>query len=393
MPRKSSTRTAMAEMTGADDDEVGRRRSDHGVEMAGSAVVGPGRYRSGRSGPTISLCRARTPTRSTRCRSCRRLFSQAATKQSRRTASPSTLPMLSSPPERTNSRIRVKTRVRTQGLSGHGMGDPALRVRRPAVSEALSERVVPVIIGRKAFVTAYSATSICQARRHCGRYARSSKAGREAQMRTVHSSLAIYGALDQMVTEGNSEAAAIIQRYLPGTTGANAGWFDEIRNFLDIPEGDLPEFASITDSINILEEEHNAFLESDDETPFTKSQQSCLAFVLRVLSRLPNMEPRLTDEDLVRGLVLTVPAGISNRTEVAHQLLGVLRENFTHRDDWPAVMTLAKGLIDPTVAREPLCRTRLRRAHGHNSAVQTTEFTIPTPPPDDSSDYVPRSTS
>ncbi len=69
-------------------------------------------------------------------------------------------------------------------------------------------------------------------------------------MRTVHSLLAIYGALDQMVTEGNSEAAAIIERYLPGTTGANAGWFDEIRNFLDIPEGDLPEFGSITDSIN-----------------------------------------------------------------------------------------------------------------------------------------------
>ena len=208
-------------------------------------------------------------------------------------------------------------------------------------------------------------------------------------MRTVHSLLAIYGALDQMVTEGNSEAAAIIERYLPGTTGANAGWFDEIRNFLDIPEGDLPEFGTITDSINILEEEHNAFLESDDEKPLTKSQQSRLAFVLGVLSRLPNMEPRLTDEDLVRGLMLAVPAGISNREEVAHQLLGVLRENFTHRDDWPAVMTLAKGLIDPTVARVPLCRTRLRRAHGHNSVVLTTEFTIPTPSSEDSSDDVP----
>ena len=38
--------------------------------------------------------------------------------------------------------------------------------------------------------------------------------------------LALYGALDQAVT-GNlgTEVEPIVERYLPGSTGANAGWY------------------------------------------------------------------------------------------------------------------------------------------------------------------------
>jgi hypothetical protein len=215
-------------------------------------------------------------------------------------------------------------------------------------------------------------------------------------MRSVHSLLAIYGAIDRMVLEAGpeSETAAIVERYMPGTTGANAGWFDEIRNFLNLPASEvpLPEFESVDRSIEILVEEHNGTSDSDSDSdsdshseesePLTKSELSRLAFAIGVFSRLPGREPRVTDEWLVQGLTLAAPAE-SNKIEVAGQLFDLLQANFEQRDDWPTLMMRASsdGLIDPTVALVPLCRTKLRYAHGQNCVVLTTEFTIPQPQP------------
>ena len=45
--------------------------------------------------------------------------------------------------------------------------------------------------------------------------------------------LALYGALDQAVTSsGDAGIEATVERYLPGGTGANAGWYDELLGFL-----------------------------------------------------------------------------------------------------------------------------------------------------------------
>lgn len=45
--------------------------------------------------------------------------------------------------------------------------------------------------------------------------------------------LALYGALDQAVTgTGDAEIEATVERYLPGSTGPNAGWYDELLGFL-----------------------------------------------------------------------------------------------------------------------------------------------------------------
>ncbi|MGA8328456.1 MAG: hypothetical protein WB777_04115, partial [Mycobacterium sp.] len=45
--------------------------------------------------------------------------------------------------------------------------------------------------------------------------------------------LALYGALDQAVTSsGDAVIEATVERYLPGSTGPNAGWYDELLGFL-----------------------------------------------------------------------------------------------------------------------------------------------------------------
>ena len=45
--------------------------------------------------------------------------------------------------------------------------------------------------------------------------------------------LALYGALDLAVTgNGGAETEATVERYLPGSTGPNVGWYDELLGFL-----------------------------------------------------------------------------------------------------------------------------------------------------------------
>ena len=44
--------------------------------------------------------------------------------------------------------------------------------------------------------------------------------------------LALYGALDQAASGGNADIEATVARYLPGSTGNNAGWYDELLVYL-----------------------------------------------------------------------------------------------------------------------------------------------------------------
>ena len=203
---------------------------------------------------------------------------------------------------------------------------------------------------------------------------------------TVHSLLALYGALDEAVLAAgdDSETAAVVERYLPGTTGTNAGWFREIRSFLDLPPGDLPPFENVSASINAIIQEQQP--PEDEEggtppTPLTKSELSRLTFVIGVLSRLPDTG-HIFDEALMQGLKLAVPQTSVNEDEIAAALFNLLQDRFGQRDDWTSVMDYAvrQDWIDPLVARVPLCRTRIKQAHGHTCVVLTTEFTCDTTP-------------
>jgi hypothetical protein len=196
-------------------------------------------------------------------------------------------------------------------------------------------------------------------------------------MSNVHSLLAIYSALDRMVLE-DPELGSIIDRYLPGTAG-NAGWSEEIRRFLSDPGQPLPEYPNVDDAIrDIVGAEDTSGEEGDsevnEEQP-TASELSRLAYAIGVLSRLRG-GTTISDAALIEGLSAIVPEGQDQR-QAAADLLVLFRANLRERDDWQAVMLQAQadGLVKPLIARIPLCRTRLKTAHGQLCVVLTTDFT------------------
>ncbi|MCT7658124.1 hypothetical protein [Mycobacterium deserti] len=197
-------------------------------------------------------------------------------------------------------------------------------------------------------------------------------------MSHVHSLLAIYSALDQLVLEtGDPRIERVVDRFLPGTAG-NAGWSREIMRFLSDPDNPLPEFPSVTEAVNDIVDAERTSEESEPGTkpnPPTASELSRLTYVLGVLGRLEGGETEIDNDALLTGLSLVVPRG-EREDETAYHLLQHFRTHFGERDDWPAVMRQAEaqGWIQPLIARIPVCHTRLKNAHGHLCVVLRTEF-------------------
>src|ERR1700739_1918854 len=74
------------------------------------------------------------------------------------------------------------------------------------------------------------------------RYATCTNKGRGAMATTAQSLLALYGELDQAVIgSGDAEIEATVERYLPGSTGGNAGWYDQLLGFLGDRSHRVPE--------------------------------------------------------------------------------------------------------------------------------------------------------
>lgn len=194
-------------------------------------------------------------------------------------------------------------------------------------------------------------------------------------MAMVHSLLAIYGALDELVIEAgpDSDTAEAVERYLPGTTGANAGWSREIANFLDMPPGELPPFRNVAASLDDI---RRSLADSGSEA-LTPSEMSRLAFVLGALSNMPDTG-QIAGATIIEGLELVVPSTEIDANDAATRLFHLLQERFAERGDWTTVMSYAteRELIDERTAQVPLCHTRVKRAHGQTCVVLTTDFTL-----------------
>lgn len=186
--------------------------------------------------------------------------------------------------------------------------------------------------------------------------------------------LALYGALDQAVTAtGNSEIEATVERYLPGSTGPNAGWYDELLGFLaDVAPSEVEPFASpdLSQALTALQgrPETGADVEAG---PLTTVQLSRMAYAIGALSHLPGYYP--PDEWDAQFSQTLAMAG----TPGDEDLLGLLRRDFGNRADWPQVMQSAvnAALIDSGVAVVPLCEGKAMWVRGHLCVVLTTDFT------------------
>lgn len=189
--------------------------------------------------------------------------------------------------------------------------------------------------------------------------------------------LALYGALDRAVTSNAGPGVEeIVERYLPGSTGPNAGWYDELLGFLgrQPPRGvhSAPPSLELSDALTVLQDRRTYPGEDAGSGSLSPVQLSRMTYAIGALSQLPMYQDSDEWGDQFASTLAVVSPDLTSNAD----LLALLRETFRRRDDWPAVMRSATGqnLIDSGVADVPLCDLKAKWVQGHLSAVLTTEF-------------------
>jgi len=220
--------------------------------------------------------------------------------------------------------------------------------------------------------------------------------------------LALYGALDHAVGTGNADIEATVARYLPGSTGSNAGWYEKLLVFLGHRESHFTDTAHVPnlgEALSVLKaaaaplpapaskkpvktkpgtaEKETSVATAFSGTPpagpeqlrpLSTVQKARMVYAIATLSQLPGWylqnvlgatwEKQLNDAlDLVRG--------------PNSGLLDHLRLNLHSRDGYPKVIEVAgkQEFIDPKVASVPLCQPKVMIVRNQPCLVITTEFT------------------
>jgi hypothetical protein len=186
---------------------------------------------------------------------------------------------------------------------------------------------------------------------------------------TAQSLLALYGALDKAVIEtGDPQIAATVERYLPGSTGSNAGWYSQVLSFLGhtgprFMEAEVPDLRG---ALYTLRERRD--LEDDSEAP-TTVQLARMTYAIGALGQLTSFyPPQDWDSDFAETLELAGQGG---------SLLQLSRNEFGNRAAWSQFVGLASAsalFYRPDVARVPLCRTSLHKVRGYPCVVLDTDF-------------------
>ena len=210
--------------------------------------------------------------------------------------------------------------------------------------------------------------------------------------------LALYGALDKAVTSSRSAGIkATVERYLPGSTGPNAGWYDELLGFLtdgtnvDSRMAEVPPAApDLSTALTVLQSHNQARTQGATPKPLTPVQLSRMVYALGALSHLPDdYLPQGWENEFSRTLAVVRPQPIQQTGDQTAELRGIPPENnallgllprqFRSRNDFPYLMDQAQlqRWIDKKTAGVPLCEAKARSVRGHLCVVLTTEFNNP----------------
>jgi hypothetical protein len=221
---------------------------------------------------------------------------------------------------------------------------------------------------------------------------------------TAQSLLALYGALDQAVTStGDPAIEAVVERYLPGSTGVNAGWYDQLLGFLADPayqrRGRRPPAVPDLDEALTTLQTHRTRADENPAELLSSLQMSRMTYAIGALSHLPSVyQPSTWSEPFSTTLGLVAPvqevqvAWISDSSADEDfsdedgpsdgggpsdgDLLELLRRRLRRRDDWPELArdAVEKGLISKDVADVPQCQVKAKWVRGHLCVVLNTEF-------------------
>ena len=201
--------------------------------------------------------------------------------------------------------------------------------------------------------------------------------------------LALYGALDQAVTSGGGAGGeATVERYLPGSTGPNAGWYAELLGFLAAgttvasrKAKEPPAAPGLSDALTILQNQTPTL--SAARPPLTALHLSRMVYALGALSHLPaGYLPQGWESQFSQTLAIAGPRRAAKKSPSSgtpprsDDLLALLQSQFRSRDDFPQVMEYAKQQrwVAQVVADMPQCETKAMSVRGHLCVVLNTEF-------------------
>ncbi|HEY2088159.1 MAG TPA: hypothetical protein VGH54_19355 [Mycobacterium sp.] len=210
--------------------------------------------------------------------------------------------------------------------------------------------------------------------------------------------LSLYGALDKSAIRGGAGIEATVERYLPGSTGPNVGWYDELLGFLSDSANRDSRFAEeppaapdLSDALTILQSQNHS-VAPGAKPSLTAVQLSRMVYGIGALSHLPDdYLPRGWETQFARTLAVASPkppeqpgyqsASVSGPPPSGpppngEKLLALLRRQFGSRDDFPQLMEYAaqQKWVDSLVADVPLCEVKAKFVRGHLCVVLTTEF-------------------
>jgi hypothetical protein len=178
--------------------------------------------------------------------------------------------------------------------------------------------------------------------------------------------LGLYAALDRAVMESDDPGIeATVEQFLPGTTGENAGWSENLAEFV----GGLPS----------LDEVLNSFADNAADTTLSAPEKSRLGYVLGAISHIPRYRESGNSDRISTLLSLTAQQGFN--AETGAPLFEYLTGNFNQRQDWVGVAAYAaqpdRQWLDPIAAKVPLCNAWLTTVDGIDCVVVDTVYEDP----------------
>ena len=177
-------------------------------------------------------------------------------------------------------------------------------------------------------------------------------------MATLHSLLALYGALDDAVTtSGDPQVAQTVESFLPGTTGlGRQGWFTDIRNFVRrlSLDPDQTEFPSRTAALREFSELSSDSDDFEMQHRITAVEMTRFLYVVGAHWRLSS---RADDErDLfAHALSIAVPGGPGpDSIDSAYALLDMFRGDLDGAENFAEVISAAFAHDPPLVSEDVL---------------------------------------
>src|ERR1700736_7065636 len=106
--------------------------------------------------------------------------------------------------------------------------------------------------------------------------------------------LPLFGPFDKSAIRGGAGIEATVERYLPGSTGPNVGWYDELLGFLSDSANRDSRFAEeppaapdLSDALTILQSQNHS-VAPGAKPSLTAVQLSRMVYGIGALSHLPD---------------------------------------------------------------------------------------------------------